>query len=304
MNGGGTLLVTGASGFTGRHACRHFLNSGMRVVALTRRADADVSAMGAEVVMCDLQDRERVSEVVKQVHPDYTLHLAGMNSVQDSWSDPLHMLDVNVMSTLHLLNALRLTPNSRILIVTSKLKASYAPVFSPSHPYSLSKTLQELAALGWAHLFAQDVLLAEPSNLIGPGSSSGICGLLGRYIVQTEKGEGPPRFNISNRHEQRDFLDVRDAAAAYELILKHGKQGHIYPVESGRYRSLGSVANTFARCSLVPVEFQYGDETEPYSSVKPNDISFPERWGWAPLRAFEQSVADILHYYRKEGELH
>ncbi|MFW5433781.1 NAD-dependent epimerase/dehydratase family protein [Paenibacillus apiarius] len=304
MNGLCTLLVTGASGFTGRHACRHFLDSGMRVVALTRRANADLSAMGAEAAICDLRDRERVAEVVAQVRPDYALHLAGMNSVRDSWTDPLLTQDVNVMSTLHLLNALRLTPSCRILIVTSKLKASVAPVFSPHHPYSLSKTLQELAALGWAHLFNQNVLLAEPTNLIGPGSSTGICGLLGRYIVQTENGEGPPRFNISNRYEQRDFLDVRDAVAAYEIILKHGMQGHIYPVESGRLLSLGSVVDTFASCAHVPVEFQYGDAARPCPKVKPNDISFLVERGWKPLRAFEQSVADILHYYRKEGELH
>ena len=100
------MLITGAAGFTGRHACIHFLEKGMRVVALVHQACPEFAA-DIEVIVCDLLDANAVAAVIQQVKPDYVLHLAGANSVPASWRQPLQSLHVNVLGTLHVLDALR-----------------------------------------------------------------------------------------------------------------------------------------------------------------------------------------------------
>ncbi|UHA74494.1 NAD-dependent epimerase/dehydratase family protein [Paenibacillus sp. 481] len=313
---GGTLLITGATGFTGRHAARHFVEAGLQVVALTRREDEALSQLGVQVVVCDLLSATDVERVINHIQPHYALHLAGMNAVPDSWSDPVLAFQINVVATLHLLNALRVVPQCRILIATSKLKAPVHPSFIPPHPYAFSKSLQEVVALGWSNLFQQDICLVEPSNLVGPGASNGLCGLLGRYTVQCERrasgadiadatgsrGAIKP-FYLSSRSALRDFLDVRDAVAAYEMVFEHGIRGNTYVVESRVKRSLGSVAELFIRSALVSIQVEIGNEQEQIVITPPmeeEDRATPHAWGWKPLRSFEHSVSDILNYYRHE----
>lgn len=86
--------------------------------------------------------------------------------------------------------------------------------------------------------------MAEPSNLIGPGPSTGFCSLLAQHIVRSEAAAvtgsaAPAAFRLSSRHALRDFLDVRDAVRAYGFILDSGETGRIYRIDSGTERELG-----------------------------------------------------------------
>ena len=207
------------------------------------------------------------------------------------------------MATLYLLEALRSYPSSRILVAGSRLKYRIGSTLPP-HPYSLSKTLEELVSLAWSTLFQQQVLLAEPCNLIGPGPSTGFCSLLASYIVRNENGVQEAPFKISSRSVRRDFLDVRDAVKAYEVILRKGDNGIIYRIDSGMDRKLGDIADQLLKHSTHPVPVQWGtDPAEP----SPDTASHPEAYenkaadlGWRAEIAFEQSLSDIINYFRVE----
>src|SRR5690349_4877956 len=110
---GKKVLITGASGFTGRHAVSYFREAGAVVAAVVRRPDVYSFGKGAQVHVCDLNDKQQVRHLIGEVQPDYVLHLAGKNSVPDSWSDPLLVLETNVMAVLYLLDALRSCPTAR-----------------------------------------------------------------------------------------------------------------------------------------------------------------------------------------------
>ncbi|MGZ9585243.1 NAD-dependent epimerase/dehydratase family protein [Paenibacillus marinisediminis] len=316
MMNGASILVTGASGFTGWHACRYFMNLGMQVTALVRRANPELAAAGMRVIVCDLLDGAAVAAALHDAAPDYVLHLAGVNAVTDSWKQPIHTMQVNVMGTIHVVDALRTAPHIRALIITSKLKAPLSQAGTPVHPYAFSKSIQELAARAWSKLFGLDVILAEPSNLIGPGPSTGICSLLGQYIAKRERGWDSGDFLLSSRSVMRDYLDVRDAVAAYEKLLQAGEAGTVYSVQSGIHRSLGDIADTFRRMALTDVLFRWQDEssslegggTTPTPIAASNSAysdhveqaaqTLPAALDWQPARAFEHSVADILNYHR------
>ncbi|WP_028539341.1 NAD-dependent epimerase/dehydratase family protein [Paenibacillus sp. J14] len=301
-----TVLITGAGGFTGRHACQRFAAKGYRVFAMVRKAVGWPVNEKLEYIPCDLTDRAGVKQAIEQTRPQYVLHLGGKNSVPDSWAQPLLYMESNVMTTLYLLDALHSCGlgDTRILVAGSRLKFGLDRPLHPTHPYGLSKTLQEAAALAWGKLFQLGVLIAEPGNLIGAGPSTGICSLLARHIVRLERGESPLPFQLSAADARRDFLDVRDAVDAYEMLLRKGEIGEVYPVCSGRERSLAELVEDFAQLTTVTdMRIQAGPSSGS-GSASPAEPPLPQAlWdlGWRANVAWEQSLLDILDYFRKEG---
>ncbi|CAI6043309.1 GDP-6-deoxy-D-mannose reductase [Cohnella sp. JJ-181] len=311
------VLVTGAAGFSGRHACERLALEGMEVAAVVSpRASADdgrppVAGAVAELP-CDLTDRASVLSLLAQVRPDAVLHLAGRNAVDESWRAPDQALAANLMSTVYLLEGARALPGCRTLVVGSMLSPRPGEDLARSlHPYGFSKALQVTAALAWHHWYGQPVVVAEPCNLIGPGGSTGICGKIARWAAACELADEaqdapeprqsglrqPEPFRLSSLDERRDFLDVRDAAAAYAALLRSGASGCSYALESGTLRSLGEVKEAFDLASRVPLRWEIGASGGP--SPQPRDASAARAIGWRPEIPFARSIADTLQSERE-----
>ncbi|MDT3428346.1 GDP-4-dehydro-6-deoxy-D-mannose reductase [Paenibacillus forsythiae] len=328
---GRKLLITGAAGFTGRHAAAYFAAEGAEVTAVLRTAVPGESReplfpLNVRTYICDLNDGEAVKKMIKDTAPCEVLHLAGKNSVPESWHSPVQYLETNVMAAVYLLDALRSCTEVRLLVAGSRLKFNPGAGAAPPHPYSLSKTLEELVSLSWGVLFRQQVLIAEPCNLIGPGPSTGFCSLLAGHIARSEQGSVQPPFRLSSRLEQRDFLDVRDAVRAYDCILKRGEPGIVYRIDSGRPRRLGEVAERMLRLTRAAVPVHWGPppgqgaESAPASDAEPKRADAFTRGApdsqaeavyptvhasvlnWRPEVELERSLADILEYYRSSNQ--
>lgn len=298
------VLVTGAGGFSGEHAVAHFLQAGWEVIAaISRRTDreAAVSDDDYSVIACDWTDRDDAKLAIAQTRPDAVVHLAGLNAVGGSWLDPAAYLMTNAMGTVHLLEAIRAAARPcRVLVAGSMLRfqlsgnTDKAP--APPHPYSLSKTMQVLVSQSWSSLYEMDVIVAEPSNLIGPGPSTGLCALLARYTAQSEAaeaaGETAAPFRLSSRHERRDFLDVRDAMAAYEVLLRSGASGSVYPVASGQFVTLEQLAGHFTALAHSKLAFEIGDSAA--LSPEPVDLNGIHALGWQARIPLAQSLGDAL----------
>jgi len=295
------VLVTGAGGFSGRHACRHLTASGWEVVAVVspRGLDGagDLSAAHAEC--CDLTNGEAVSRLCRLVRPDAVLHLAGRNSVEFAWREPAAALMVNLMSTVYLLEGIRAGGgHCRMLAVGSMLGADAA-----DHPYAFSKSLQSSAASVWQQWYGLPVIVVEPSNLFGPGGSAGLCGKIARWAAAMEESAGDPQpFGLSSLHESRDFLDIRDAVSAYAVLLEKGAPGQSYALESGDRHTLGDVKAAFERASTGALAWTVGNAAaNPAPAAR--DTSPLRRLGWKPARDFYESIADTLAEERERRRL-
>lgn len=301
---GKKLLITGAAGFTGLHACTFFIQQGCTVIAAGRNKDTLDAIHDVIPAVCHLENRDEVEELIKDHLPDYILHLAGKNSASESWKNPVSYMESNVMGTVYLLDAVRQhSPGSQTVMVGSRLSVDPAKgMTSVPHPYSLSKTFASWSASAWQSMFNQHIVLAEPSNLIGPGESGGFCTLLARYIAGCEAGVDLPLFRISSRYESRDFLDVRDAVAAYSLLLQKGTSGITYPISSGGEHTLGELAQRLLEQAQTAVPLDWGPETASLSLDSLNKGTGGEggaellkEMGWTPQFPLEQSLADIMH---------
>jgi nucleoside-diphosphate-sugar epimerase len=292
------IIITGAGGFSGRHACEYFEGAGMSVTALVRKPGEE--PLPGAVVSCDILRKAELADLFREIQPDYVLHLAGRNSVAESWEQPELFMETNVMGTIHVLEAVRSSGKAhcRTAVVGSMLSFPLSEEPEPPHPYSMSKTLQVIAARCWKSLYNLHVSVIQPVNLVGPGPTNGICGLLAKRIVQWEQGAGGSKpFQLSTLEEPRDYLDIRDAVRAYGRILTDGKSGAAYTVGTGKLHTLREVTETFSRLATSALKIEVSGSRQP--TVPPVlDVKPLQALGWSPIIPFEQSLSDMLDYCR------
>ncbi|MEI4770661.1 NAD-dependent epimerase/dehydratase family protein [Psychrobacillus sp. FJAT-51614] len=292
------IMITGANGFTGVHACHYFKKAGYDVIAVFRTSPARITDERIQMELCDLTDKHQVNRLISRTKPDQVLHLAGQNNVLESWNDPIVSLEANGMSTAYLVDAIRKENyHCKIIVVGSAFQVDLSMTSFLLHPYSLTKTIQTLIAQAWESLYGMDIVIAKPSNLIGPGESKGVCSILAKKVAELEVYDSEKVLTVNNLLAHRDFLDVRDAVSAYEKIFQIGKSGAIYDISSGKSRSLKEVTDTLQNLSKIEMRVHAINNTQEKILVTTNKELLDA--GWKPLIPFEKSLEDILNYQRQ-----
>ena len=144
-------IVTGASGFVGRHLIEHLETCGDEVIGLDRHAGE-----GGASRAVDLLDGDAVIDVIRSEAPDAIYHLGGWSDVGASWNHPREAYRVNTEGTLNVLLAAQ-GLIARVLVVSSadvygKVSLSELPLtedsaLRPVTPYAASKIGADFLAL-------------------------------------------------------------------------------------------------------------------------------------------------------------
>ena len=317
----GVVLVTGAAGFAGSHLVQQLSASGegdLRatrvggdVVAWARGAPPPELAGLARWQQVDVLDRGRVNAAVRDLAPAAIFHCAGLPQVAESWSDTAAPLAVNVIGTHRILEAVRLAGvRARVLVAGSAhvYAPSTAPIaedhaLGPSSPYALSKLAQEQLALRAGAEDGIEVIVARSFNHTGPRQKPSFAApSMARQIALIERGELEPAIHVGNLETQRDLLDVRDVARAYVALMAKGTPGGVYNVASGAARPIRVVLDALVARARVPIRI----EADP-ARMRANDIPIlagdasrlRQTTGWTPQIPFEQTLDDLLEYWRK-----
>lgn len=311
------VLVTGASGFVGRHLVRYLLEqTGVQhVTAWQHRSEAgaELSTPGRlEWRTVDLLTRDVVVKALEADRPDAVVHLAGAAHVGSSWKSPVTPLAVNVMGTHHLFEACRrlgVTPR----IVVSGSATVYAPSparltesspLGPANPYGLSKLAQEELCRLASTYDGLPVMVTRSFNHIGPGQGAGFfASAFARQVAQVEAGVVPPVIRVGNLDVRRDLMDVRDTIRAYVTLLRVGQPGTCYNVCSGHDYHIGEILERLIALGGRPVAV----EVDP-AKLRPNDVPLvvgssarlEADTGWRPAIAIDQSLGDLLQWWRLE----
>lgn len=291
------LLITGATGFTGIHACRHFQQAGYEVIGVSRKPFT-IEGSQMQIEPCDLTNKNEIMDLIQKQNPDRVLHLAGQNHVPSSWTNPIASLEVNTMSTAYLLEAIRHEiPECRVVVVGSTLQFDINDITTLEHPYSLSKTLQALVARSWQLLYEMDIVIANPSNLIGPGKSNGVCSILAKKVAEMELLGAEKVLKINNLLAQRDFLDVRDAVSGYEILFNKSQSGSMHNITSGLPRYLKEITSSLQAISSVEFTVEsIEDKLEEKEIMHSSNLIVENMSSFIP---FDKSMEDILNYQRK-----
>jgi GDP-4-dehydro-6-deoxy-D-mannose reductase len=248
------LLVTGLGGFVGQHL----------------EARLQEPAVGGWQLMAtqphDLTDAATLDAWLAADCPDAVIHLAGQTFVPEAFRDPARTLQVNLLGTLNLLQALKRRGFSGTFLYVSsgdvygQVDEAHMPIAEalaprPRNPYAVSKVSAELLCQQWSYAEPWRIMVARPFNHIGAGQSeSFVISSMARQLVRVCHGLQPPRLEVGDIDVTRDFLDVRDVIEAYLLLLDKGVSGEVYNVCSGQERKVRDMIAEMARLAGVEVE--------------------------------------------------
>ena len=300
---GRRLLVTGANGFVGRHVEKSVLNGGFAGMELA------VTPSG-----WDIRDATAVRELVEAVRPAAVLHLAAQSFVPRSFEDPRETLDINLVGTLNLLQALSACGfGGRLVYVSSgdiygrvpeeALPVNESRVPEPRSPYAVSKIAAEQLCLQWARTEGLQAIIARPFNHVGPDQDPRfVLPALARQVALIEAGRQAPVIEAGDIDTTRDFTDVRDIVAAYEAMFRAGTTGRIYLVASGIERKVRDLLGDMCRLAGVAPEIRQ-DPAKLRPAEQRRMVAdaglLAQDTGWHPQVPFETTLSDILDTARK-----
>ena len=312
------ILVTGAAGFAGSHLLELLAADRERdpatsvdIVGWHRPGKKPPAVNGVRWDAVDLLDRTAVAAAIRRHEPGAVYHCAGAAHVGRAWDSVTSTFAVNVRGTHHLLDALRAASLSPVVFVPSSAmiyRPSNEPIpedhdLVPPNPYGLSKLAQEMLAVR-ALADGIDVRIGRAFNHVGPRQDPAFAASgFARQIAEIEAGRHEPRIVVGNLSAQREVIDVRDTVRAYRAILEQGSSGRPYNVSSGRAYPVGEVVGRLVAKSRVPVHVRVDA-----SRFRPNDIPLlvgdPSRIrdeiGWTPTIPLEQTLDDMLEYWRSQ----
>jgi GDP-4-dehydro-6-deoxy-D-mannose reductase len=305
------ILITGGTGFVGTHLVP-FLKSSASHIAVLASGGKSNPQPGVSYHEVDIRERDAVRSVVKEVNPDQIYHLAGISSVDDSWSNPRLTYEVNVFGAYNLFDAAMSLPcPPRILnISTSQV---YAPCSSPlsedsrlhpNNPYAASKAMAELLVVEYQQRTAGGIITTRSFNHTGPSQPPNfVLPSIAKQFAEIELGLRPPSLNVGNIEVKRDFTDIRDVIRAYCLLLERGKPGEVYNVCSGSAIRLADIVQMFEsavgrKVTIVTEEARVRSNDVPLICGDPKKIR--ETTGWHPQIALPKAIADLLDYWRSQ----
>lgn len=311
-------LITGICGFAGSHLAEHLLGEGDEVSGIDclGGSTANISHIIGRVQLAeaDVTDREALEKSVRDMAPDVIYHLAGFASVGQAWKMVEDTLRVNAIGLVNLVLAGKNNGKPSILVIGSgemygQVDEKDQPITEdtpllPMSPYALSKVWQEQAADYFASVEDYPLVIARPFNHTGPRQSPRfVCSDFASQLAGIEAGLTEPVIRVGNLESRRDFLDVRDVAAAYRACLLKGKRGVHYNIASGIPYSIKEILNMLVGMCRVKVEIK--EEKERF---RPVDIALltgdgdrlREDTGWAPVHSIEEALEGLFDYWRED----
>lgn len=295
-------LITGITGFTGRYVAAELADAGYDIVGLTHRGDK----AGDNVHPIDLCDRDAVISLVSTLELDAVVHLAAISFVAHGDADEIYR--VNVVGTRNLLEALAQAPKQpRIVVLASSANiygnAAVEPITestppAPANDYAVSKLAMEYMARLWEDRLP--IVITRPFNYTGVGQARQF--LLPKIV--SHYASGAREIELGNIDVVRDFLDVRDVARLYRLIVERAPAGVTLNLCSGHGHSLQDVIDIVGRLAGYRIDVKVNPAFVRASEVKRLVGSSREVQrvvGGLATRPLEDTIAWMLEHASADG---
>jgi len=310
------VLVTGITGFAGGHLAERLTKQGDEIFGVARSSGANLKHLNTsiELIAADLQQFEVVEAILARVQPEAIYHLAGQAFVPKAWSDPWATLENNLRPQLNILQAMvKQGSSARLLAIASdqiygavppdKLPINEETPLRPNNPYGVSKVAQDMLGLQYYLSHRLNVIRARTFNHIGPRQSPFfVSANFAKQIAQIEAKQADPVIYVGNLEAQRDFTNAADVAQAYSLLVRQGEAGEAYNVGSGQAYSIHYLLEVLLKYSHCEIEIKQDP-----NRMRPSDVAITyadngklkAQTGWTPQYTFEESLLQVLNYWRE-----
>jgi dTDP-glucose 4,6-dehydratase len=327
-----TLLITGGAGFIGSHVVHLFVSKypGYRIInldALTyagnlenlKQIESAPNYVFEKVNILNTDELERVFSAYK---PDGIIHLAAESHVDRSILSPLDFVYTNVVGTVNLLNIAKQFWKSDFSgklfyhISTDEVFGALGETglftektpYDPHSPYSASKASSDHFVRTYADTYGLPVIITNCSNNYGPYQFPEK--LIPLFINNILNRKPLPVYG--DGLYTRDWLYVKDHAAAIDLVFHEARNGDTYNI--GGFNEWKNIDLVKLLCRLVDEKIgRITGESEQlitYIKDRPGhdrryaiDASKINReLGWKPSVTFEQGLSQTIDWYLENEE--
>lgn len=321
-------LITGITGFAGSHLADFLLKvfpestvyGSMRHRSPTDNIDHLQGQPKLFLLKGDLTDPSSVRYILDESKPDVIFHLAAQSFVGASFRQPRETIATNLNPTLNLLHGLReKLAGMMVFAGTSEeygmVKVDETPIretnqLLPLSPYGVSKVAADLLCYQYHRSYGVNVVRSRAFNHEGPRRGELFAtSSFAKQIAEIEAGKKEPKIMVGNLEAVRDYTDVRDTVRAYWALSDKGVPGEVYNVCSG-YRDGRVFSPTWSIRRML--DFLMKESTVAFEVVqdpermRPSDVPLlagdfgrlNAATGWNPDIAFEQTLRDLLNYWR------
>jgi len=321
------VLITGITGMVGSHLADYLLrHTDWNIYGLLRWND-DLDNIehltpvinkkkDIHLVYGDLNDMSSLMRAIKVSEPSYVFHLAAQSYPKTSFDSPLETLETNILGTAKLLDAIRMSQYDPIIHVCAssevfgRVPKEFLPIhedvtFHPASPYAISKVGTDLIGRFYGEAYGMTVMTTRMFTHTGPRRGDVFAeSTFAKQIAMIEAGQLPPVIKVGNLDSLRTWADVRDAVRAYHMLVT------IDPV-AGEYYNIGGTFTCsikdmlyylLSKSTVKDIKIEIDpDRLRPIDAdlQVPDTKKFTNHTGWTPEISFEQTMDDLLDYWRK-----
>lgn len=294
------ILVTGAQGFVGRYMVRELLRVTSSLIMGIGRSPFSAGAFTHEAsiggkrrpapLTRDLQEAaedrryfyrtaeitnlNRLVDLIADFCPSKVIHLASARREETVE----RLITGNVLGISTLVHACQLTNSVKRIVVASSagvygvpahLPLTESMLCRPIEPYGASKLAAEDFARVLCDRAGIELVIGRIFNIVGPGQEERhVCGRLANEVAAMRHTDRAPRISVTGLSATRDYVDVRDVAAALRLLADLGAPNEIYNIASGIETSVAAILQNLL--TLAGLAGKVEVEERP---AKPNDIA-------------------------------
>lgn len=303
------ILITGGSGFQGRHLARHLVARGHDVSILsTPSARSREAIIPASRVWGSITDRALVRDAVES--RDVIVHMAAIANPLRAMRDPDLTYRINVLGTQILLDAIVRDENQSRLIHASscevygpsdgRLQDEDAPMNPPSI-YAASKCAADRLVYAYTKTFGVNAVIVRPCNIFGPEQAAGTYGAVIPTFVSRAL-QGRSLVVHGDGQQSREYMYVDDIVHVYTTIIEQGwPQQRVFNVGSGVCVTIKEIAEYVAGHFSVPITFGPSRSGE-VSGFTLNSRRAAEAWGFIPSVPFRDGLNHYLAWASSRGQ--
>ena len=320
-------LITGLTGFVGSHLCDYLLaHTDWEIYGLVRwrsplnniQQHMPLIEKKERLILLngDLTDQISLDNVVGKALPDYVFHLAAQSFPRTSFDSAEQTLDTNIIGTCRLLESINHYCGNAIIHVCSssevfgRVSQDEVPIkedtrFHPASPYAISKVGTDLLGRFYAEAYVMNVQTTRMFTHTGPRRGEVFVeSNFAKQIAFMERGIIPPVLHVGNLKSMRTWADVRDAVRAYHMLVTIDPEpGATYNIGGEYSCTVEDMLNCLLKFTHIRPEIVEDPERlRPIDADLqiPDCSKFKAKTGWKPRITFEQTMLDLLRYWRSE----
>ena len=308
-----SVLVTGAMGLVGGHLTEKLVELGANVHVTYRshnprsyfyKKNLDSKVISAD---CDIKNFQRVFDIVSKYEIEHIFHVAAQPIVYTAYSNPRETLESNIMGTVNILEAARLSPKIKGVVVASSDKAygkkcDNAVETEPmagDHPYDVSKSCTDLIARMYAKTYDLPVAVSRFGNIYGPGDMNFnriVPGVM-KAILKNETLE-----IRSDGKFIRDYVYVKDVADGYVTLMERmdKAKGEAFNFSTGYNFSVIEIIKKIEKILNKKCEYKILNVQK--NEIPKQSLSFEKATkvlSWKSQHTFKEGIVETYNWYEE-----